>query len=334
MTTIPSATTPTSSFTAEYDAWNRMTKASSVTYRYDGLRRRVIRDDGTTTRHYYFSDKWQQLEERVGTSASADLQYVWGMRHVDELVCREDPTNGRLFVMQDANFNVTAICNTSGTVQERFQYDPYGNRTIMSASWTTQSSSVAWVTGFQGLPLDGGMGVYWVRNRVYSPLVGVWVQRDPLGYLDGPSLYEFVSSNPIIGLDPIGTSWWCNAKCIAAVTVAAAALTLCFAALASCVATGGAACPVALGACCGAIGALGAAVRICSSCTTAGGDPRFNDVLAVLGLVCAVASVFTGWKKLLPFLRSGAAPAASSVLTLEGGSSATGVTACFGQSTF
>jgi hypothetical protein len=36
--------------------------------------------------------------------------------------------------MQDANFNLTAITDTSAVVKERYLFDPYGLRTIMNAA--------------------------------------------------------------------------------------------------------------------------------------------------------------------------------------------------------
>lgn len=41
----------------------------------------------------------------------------------------------RLFVQHDANFNVTALINPSGTVQELFIYDPYGRATYLNPDW-------------------------------------------------------------------------------------------------------------------------------------------------------------------------------------------------------
>lgn len=32
-------------------------------------------------------------------------------------------------------FNVTALLDTSGTVQEQYVYDPYGERTVLTAAW-------------------------------------------------------------------------------------------------------------------------------------------------------------------------------------------------------
>jgi hypothetical protein len=45
-------------------------------------------------------------------------------------------TTGRLYVQQDANWNVTAVTNTSGAVQERYIYDVYGTATRLTATWT------------------------------------------------------------------------------------------------------------------------------------------------------------------------------------------------------
>jgi hypothetical protein len=39
---------------------------------------------------------------------------------------------------------------------------------------------------------------------MYNPGVGRFLQRDPLIYLDGPGLYQYVRSNPAVGTDPTG----------------------------------------------------------------------------------------------------------------------------------
>ena len=54
-----------------------------------------------------------------------DQQYAWGVRYIDELICRDDATPERLYVTQDANFNLTGIVSTSGDVAERYALDPY-----------------------------------------------------------------------------------------------------------------------------------------------------------------------------------------------------------------
>jgi len=64
-------------------------------------------------------------------------QYVWSPVYVNALIERDRDadndsvtgTNGleeRLYAIHDANYNVTALINTSGNVVERYVYDPYG----------------------------------------------------------------------------------------------------------------------------------------------------------------------------------------------------------------
>jgi RHS repeat-associated protein len=215
MTSMPQVVTPTSAFTATYDAWNRMVKISNTggtvaTYQYDGRNRRIVKVTTATseTRHFYYTSSWQDIEERIGASTSMDAQYVWGVRYIDELVCRDDATSTparRLYALQDANFNLTAITDTSGTVQERYLFDPYGNRTIISPSWAVISGSAfAWVIGHQGLVHDQESGLVYNRSRYVLSSLGTFGGRDRIGYDGGLNLYGLAASNPISVLDPFG----------------------------------------------------------------------------------------------------------------------------------
>ncbi len=47
--------------------------------------------------------------------------------------------------------------------------------------------------------------LYYVRNRSYSPTLGRWIQRDPIGYAGGINLYEYVSGQVASEIDPKGT---------------------------------------------------------------------------------------------------------------------------------
>jgi len=50
------------------------------------------------------------------------------------------------------------------------------------------------------------------RNRYYDYYTGRWLQRDPLGYVDGMNSYEYVLCNPLKLVDPKGLSE-CDASC-------------------------------------------------------------------------------------------------------------------------
>ncbi|MFO0847175.1 MAG: RHS repeat-associated core domain-containing protein [Gemmataceae bacterium] len=204
-----------------YDAWNRLVAVKTsggttlVTYAYDGLFRRVSDTASSVTTDLYYSAAWQVLEERQ--SGAAKTQYVWSPVYVDALVERDRDADGssgtgpggleeRLYAVQDANWNVTALVNTSGTVVERYAYDPFGAVTVLDASYGGRSgSSYAWVVGFQGLRQSAVSGLDEARMRWYSPALGRWSTLDPLEYDSGQvNLFSFVSNNAIGLTDPSG----------------------------------------------------------------------------------------------------------------------------------
>ena len=198
----------------EYDGTNRRAKAhvdSQAPGNPDGI---------DAWRHFYYTSDWQVLETRRTTSAENDgpetlqpeYQFVWSVRYVDALLRRDK--NGdendlcddeTLYTLSDANQNVTALVNSAGTVLERYLYDPYGNVTVMDGAWGGRSGSLYESTVlFAGYWRDSETGLYHVRNRMYHIRLGLWLQRDPLGYVDGMSLYEYVGGRPVGYGDPFG----------------------------------------------------------------------------------------------------------------------------------
>jgi RHS repeat-associated protein len=211
--TMPQPANLGSSYTAVYDAWNRMVSLSASStmvagYAYDGRGRRIVKSTyvgGTLaeTRRFYYSSNWQILEEWV--SGSMDVQYYWGTRYVDELICRNN-TSGRMFALQDANFNVTAITDDTATaaVQERYVFYPYGQRLIYDASWSPRgSSSYDWLIGHQGLMHDAESGLIYNNNRILHPALGRFSGRSPWGYIQGRfDLYDYCKGNPVDFVEP------------------------------------------------------------------------------------------------------------------------------------
>ena len=226
MTTIPQPNDLASSYTATYDAWNRLVKlvdgANTVTeYEYDGAKRRIILKSYVSgsldeTRHAYFTDpaKWQVIEERIDSSFDAERQFVWGLRYIDDLVLRDRDTTGnatfdeRLYTMQDANWNVTALTDTAGDVLQRFAYQPYGDSEERDPDFTAYSGSdLEWTVRFTGREIDLCTGLQLNRSRYLHMQLGCWITRDPIGYADGMSLYQYCSSSPEQNIDPQGNEW-------------------------------------------------------------------------------------------------------------------------------
>ena len=57
---------------------------------------------------------------------------------------------------------------------------------------------------FTGREYDAESGLYHYRARAYSPVIGRFLQRDPIGYYDSMNLFEYAQNNPINWLDPLG----------------------------------------------------------------------------------------------------------------------------------
>jgi RHS repeat-associated protein len=211
MTTMPQVVTPTSAFTATYDAWNRMVSIGdggdiAINYQYDGRNRRIIRTTAGETRHFYFTSDWQDIEEQVGaTSPTMDKQYVWGITYTNDLIGRYDASDNMLYALHDATFSVTALVSpVTMAVVERLLYAPYGTTTVLGPDWVSTSDTNAWQCRFQGGMVDSGTGLLSFGYRDLNPALGTWTARDPVGYLGDLSLYQMESSNPVLLLDPFG----------------------------------------------------------------------------------------------------------------------------------
>ncbi|MBL1218680.1 MAG: hypothetical protein D8M59_14445 [Planctomycetes bacterium] len=58
--------------------------------------------------------------------------------------------------------------------------------------------------GYAGYEWDGVVSLYHVRHRVLHPVLGRWTRRDPLGFVDGMNVYEYVGGDAVDLLDPLG----------------------------------------------------------------------------------------------------------------------------------
>ncbi len=191
----------------DYAGWDRFGRATSE--------RRTNTARTTDLDRFPSNDSWQVLEERADGMPSG--QYLWDIRYIDAPVLRwrdadANPATGleeTLYYASDANMNVTVLVDAStGTVQERYMYDPYGQATVLDANWGLDADGLSDVANnilYCGYGLDAETGLYPSRLRSgYHPTLGVWVQRDPACYVDGMNLYQYVGSEPTNRADPQG----------------------------------------------------------------------------------------------------------------------------------
>jgi len=241
-------------------------RTTEATYRYDpaspewlrgtgSLNRRVRKvvvgdDANTTTEHAYHNTAWQVLEIRRGldgaapaATASAYKEYAWDLRYIDAPICRwwdadtdgqMEPTAGEQhYYTNDAQFNATALIDAnSGSVVERYMYDPYGKPTVLNGPADADPNTSDWTPDpdnrsdyeneilYCGYRHDPETGLYCVRHRYYDPAIGTWRTHDPAGYKDGMSLYECVRSSPANNTDPMGAITTSSAESIVTAYIA------------------------------------------------------------------------------------------------------------------
>ena len=87
--------------------------------------------------------------------------------------------------------------------QELFD-DSYSQHSGLSGVGRVSSASVGNRKGYAGYEWDETLSVYHVRHRMYLPEIGRWSRRDPLGYVDGMSLYQYVAGMAVRAVDPSG----------------------------------------------------------------------------------------------------------------------------------
>jgi RHS repeat-associated protein len=82
---------------------------------------------------------------------------------------------------------------------EQLEYGPFGELLRISGS-APDSTPFGYSTKYT----DGESGLVYYGNRIYSPKIGSWSSRDPMGDLVCHNLYQFVFGDPISFVDVLG----------------------------------------------------------------------------------------------------------------------------------
>ena len=176
----------------------RVRNGSTVTeFVYDGLGRRVAEwDNGSLAKQWVWCGT-ELCEERNASNTVTKRFFPQG----------EQISGTAYFYSRDHLGSVREMTDASGTVHARYNYDPFGAR---SAN-TITTSAVESDFGFTGDYYNATVGLDLTLYRAYNPVLGRWINRDPIGEKGGLDLYAYVRDNPVdltdfFGLCPSGQS--------------------------------------------------------------------------------------------------------------------------------
>ena len=210
---IPGA--PLSSAALTWDIDNHLASyikdSITTTFTYDALGRRLEKLNPTKNT-LFISASQQVIEEyeSVGAGSYALARsYTYGS-YIDDVLAKVETVNTPtvLYYHSDRQFNVRGLTDSSGNIKELYTYTPYGKQCVLDSFGTViTSSSFNNNYGFTGRYLDNETGLWYFRARYFSDELGRFISRDPLGYVDGMSLYNGYFAQEF-GMDPSGREKW------------------------------------------------------------------------------------------------------------------------------
>jgi RHS repeat-associated protein len=171
-----------------WNARNQVATLNNVNLQYDGFGRRTKNLQNTS----FVFDGANAVQELSGSTPTANL--ISG--GIDEIFSRAD-ASGAYTPLTDVLGSTIALVNANGNLVTQYAYDPFGN-TIFSG---VTSSNAFQYTGRE----NEGNGLFYYRARYYSPMLGRFINEDPLGFEgSGPNFYAYVFDNPTNLVDPFG----------------------------------------------------------------------------------------------------------------------------------
>ena len=199
--------------TLNWDNGNRLVKFDDLEFDYDGFGKRIRKG---STYFTYDTSKNLVLMNKGGKS----LEFIYD----DHGLLGIKRSNEQYILRKNAQGDITHIFNLEGTLVARYEYDAWGNHTVLDENGNeiTNSSHIGKMNPFRyrGYFYDEETNLYYLINRYYDPETGRFISQDQISYLqpeviNGLNLFAYCGNNPVMRIDENGCSWssfWSGVK--------------------------------------------------------------------------------------------------------------------------
>ena len=168
-----------------------VTGAGTASYLYDGFQKLRYKSQGGAVTNYAWDSFGHIIAE---TSGSLTREYIW--LGDTPLAVYEGATLS--YVHPDHLDRPVAMTTSGGpAIAWQAKYDPFGNVVTI----TNPTAMTARFPG-QWFQIEDGLSYNWHRN--YDPTLGRYSQADPLGFVDGPGVYNYAGGSPVMNVDRDG----------------------------------------------------------------------------------------------------------------------------------
>jgi RHS repeat-associated protein len=217
-TTVPGELT----YSPTYDAdGNELTNGAGQTYTWDAKNEMmsivytVGANSGNHTDFAYDTlGRRISIVERTGTTIGSGTitstkQLVWNgatlaeERNVSNTVTKNFYAQGEMigtssyFYSRDHLGSIREMTDSSGNIQARYDYDPYGRASQVQGTLASDFQ-------YAGYYEHATSGLNLTLFRAYDPNTAKWLSRDLLGIAGGINLYGYVGNNPVNKIDSMG----------------------------------------------------------------------------------------------------------------------------------
>ena len=192
-------------WTTAWEKGRRMILMYGINFEYNGRGQRINRKQGSANTFTYDASG-NVVKESRGTEYFYDATGVCGMKYGESMY----------FYRKDVFGNITEILDSSGAVVVRYRYDAWGNHVVLNPDGSKNESDtfVGNINPFRyrGYYYDTTLKLYYLKTRYYDPEIGRFVTIDDVSYLapetiNGLNLYAYCGNNPVMRVDPTGTSF-------------------------------------------------------------------------------------------------------------------------------